>query len=218
VIEGAGVTEPGPGAPANPLPYPEDRADIVRTLRQPWGHLWLRIVARLMEWLSDLQPKKLNYSEVTPQLAVGGAFRTGQIKHLQARGVTAVVDCREEAKDDPRALGGAGIELLHLPAPDRYSLSFDQLSEGARWVNERLAGGGRVFMHCEHGVGRGPLMACAVLVVQGHSAPEALRIVRAGRWQAMPNDRQLAGLLAFEDEWRRRTRAIPRAATESAES
>ncbi|MCA1647623.1 MAG: phosphatase, partial [Chloroflexi bacterium] len=58
------------------------------------------------------------------------------------------------------------------------------------------------FLHCEHGVGRGPLMACAVLVAQGCSAPEALRLVRAARWQALPNDRQLAALLNFEKTWR----------------
>jgi hypothetical protein len=47
-------------------------------------------------------------------------------------------------------------------------------------------------------------MATAVLIAQGHSATEALRIVRSGRWQALPNDRQLAALLMFEDEWKRR--------------
>jgi hypothetical protein len=47
-------------------------------------------------------------------------------------------------------------------------------------------------------------MACAVLVAQGYGAPEALRIVRSARWQALPNDRQLAALLNFEQEWRKR--------------
>jgi hypothetical protein len=41
-----------------------------------------------------------------------------------------------------------------------------------------------------------------VLVAQGYSAPEALHTVRAARWQALPNDRQLRALLAFEDQWR----------------
>jgi hypothetical protein len=45
-------------------------------------------------------------------------------------------------------------------------------------------------------------MACAVLVAQGYGAPEALRIVRTARWQALPNDRQLEALLAFERKWR----------------
>lgn len=189
---------------ANPLPYPDDRGEIEKTLQQPFGHIWLRIVARLMEWLSDLQPKQLNYSDITPQIAVGGSFRNGQIKHLKARGVTAVVDCREEAKDDPARLAEAGIQLLHLPTTDRYALSFEQLVEGVNWVLDHMGGGGKAFMHCEHGVGRGPLMGCAVLVAQGHTAPEALRIIRAGRWQAMPNDRQLEALLEFEKMWRAR--------------
>ena len=188
----------------NPLPYPSDRAQILGAFRQPLGRLWLRLMARLMEWLTDVQPKQLNYSRVTPQLAVGGAFRKGQIKHLRQRGVTAVVDCRQEARDDPAALAVAGIEFLHLPTPDRHGFTYDQLHEGVEWVLDHVARGGQAFLHCEHGVGRGPLMACAVLVAQGYSAPEALRIVRAARWQALPNDRQLAALLAFEGEWRAR--------------
>jgi protein-tyrosine phosphatase len=156
-----------------------------------------------MEWLTDLQPKQLNYSEVTPQLAVGGAFRKRQIKRLKQRGVTAVVDCREEAQDDPAALSAAGIKFLHIPTADRHGFTYAQMHEGVDWVLDHLSNGGRAFLHCEHGVGRGPLMACAVLVAQGYPAPEALNIVRRGRWQALPNDRQLAALLNFEQEWKR---------------
>ena len=47
-------------------------------------------------------------------------------------------------------------------------------------------------------------MTCAVLIAQGHTAPEALRLVRSARWQAMPNDRQLKALVDFETEYRRR--------------
>jgi len=73
----------------------------------------------------------------------------------------------------------------------------------AQRVLDHIANGGRAFLHCEHGVGRGPLMTCAVLVAQGYTAPEALRIVRSARWQALPNDRQLAALLDFEQTWRK---------------
>jgi hypothetical protein len=188
-------------------PYPTTRAEIVGLFRQPLGRLWLRVLARLMEWLTDVQPKQLNYSDVTPQLAVGGAFRKRQIKRLKHRGVTAVVDCRVEARDDAEALARAGIDFLHVPTPDRYGFTYEQMSEGVEWVLEHLANGGRAFLHCEHGVGRGPLMTCAVLVGQGYGAPEALRLVRSKRWQALPNDRQLEALLQFEREWRRRASA-----------
>ena len=191
-----------------PFPYPSDREAIAKAFRWPLGRIWLRVLARLMEWLTDLQPKQLNYSDVTPQLAVGGAFRTRQIKRLRQRGVTAVVDCRLEAQDNPQALAAAGIEFLHLPTLDRHGFTYAQLHEGVDWVLEHVSEGGRAFLHCEHGVGRGPLMTCAVLVGQGYSAPEALHIVRTARWQALPNDRQLAALLAFEEEWRRERGAM----------
>jgi protein-tyrosine phosphatase len=187
---------------SSPLPYPGDREAIDQSFSRPLGRIWLRVLARLMEWLTDVQPKQLNYSDISPQLAVGGAFRKRQIKRLKQRGVTAVVDCRLEAEDDAEALAHAGIRFLHLPTLDRHGFTYDQLHEGVDWVLDHTANGGRAFMHCEHGVGRGPLMACAVLVAQGHSAPEALRIVRTARWQALPNDRQLAALLNFEREWR----------------
>ena len=56
-------------APPSPLPYPSDREAIVQSFRWPLGRIWLRILARLMEWLTDIQPKQLNYSDITSQLA-----------------------------------------------------------------------------------------------------------------------------------------------------
>src|SRR5260370_38167536 len=112
------------------LPYPQDREAITKAFRWPLGRIWLRVLARLMEWLTDLQPKQLNYSDVTPQLAVGGAFRTRQIKRLKQRGVTAVVDCRLEAQDNPQPLAAAGIEFLHLPTLDRHGFTHAQLTAG----------------------------------------------------------------------------------------
>ena len=115
-----------------------------------------------------------------------------------------MVDCRGEAEDDAAALERAGISFLHLPTPDHFALSDDQLYRGVEWVLDHLAHGGRAYLHCEHGVGRGPLMGCAVLIAQGLSASQALHLVKSRRWQAMPNDRQLAALADFECAWRQR--------------
>jgi Dual specificity phosphatase, catalytic domain len=189
------------------MAYPSDREAIIASFRRPLGRIWLRVLARLMERLTDIQPKQLNYSDVTPQIAVGGAFRKRQIKRLKHRGVTAVVDCRQEARDDAAALRDAGIDFVHIPTLDRHSFTYDQMLYGVEWVLEHTSRGGRAFVHCEHGVGRGPLLTCCVLVAQGYTAPEALRIVRSARWQALPNDRQLTALLSFERQWRERPAA-----------
>jgi len=165
------------------------------------GKLWLRGIARILEYSTKLNRQSLNLSRITDELVVGGAVPVRSYGRLKAMGVTAVIDLREEAKDDEAALAKLGIELLYLPATDRYAASQDQLRTGAEWAVERIKQGGQVYAHCKHGVGRGPLMGLAIMVAQGETSSAALRKLRSMRWQAAPNDRQLAALLEFEREW-----------------
>jgi protein tyrosine phosphatase (PTP) superfamily phosphohydrolase (DUF442 family) len=168
------------------------------------GKLWLRGIARILEYSTRLHRKTLNLSRISDQLVVGGSVPTWAYPRLKAMGVTAVIDLREEAKDDEAALAKLGIELLYLPATDRYAASQDQLRQGVEWAVERIERGGQVYAHCKHGVGRGPLMGLAILVARGETSSSARRLLRSMRWQAAPNDRQLAALLAFETAWRGR--------------
>ena len=165
------------------------------------GKLWLRGVARILEYTTRFNRQSLNLSRITDQLVVGGSIPVHSYGRLKAMGVTAVIDLREEAKDDQEALARHGIELLHLPATDRYAASQDQLRAGAEWALGRIQQGGQVYAHCKHGVGRGPLMGLAIMVAQGETSSSALRRLRSMRWQAAPNDRQLAALLEFERAW-----------------
>ncbi len=145
-------------------------------------------------------PDKLNMSWVTKHLAVGGRIRPEDIKALSLVGVTHVVDTRSEYSDDEQALRAEGIELLYLPTPDTYPLTVEQLHQGAAWAQERIKNGGRVLIHCEHGVGRSVLLTCAVLVYGGMHAHDALQLVQQQRWQAAPNHRQVARLKEFESD------------------
>ena len=186
---------------------PRERREDERGLLwwlNPLGKLWLRGVARILEYSTRLHGKQLNLSRITDQLVVGGSIPVRAYPRLKAMGVTGVIDLREEARDDEEALDRLGIELLYLPATDRYAASQEQLLRGTEWTLERLRQGGQVYAHCKHGVGRGPLMGLAILVAQGYNAGEAMRIMRGGRWQAAPNDRQLEALVAFERTWSER--------------
>ncbi len=169
---------------------------------------WTRVAARLFPENSKAEqlaqalhislPDKLNMSWVTEHLAVGGRVRPEDIPALAATGITHVVDTRSEYCDDVQAMGREHIELLHLPTPDTYPLTVEQLQQGAAWVYERIEKGGRCLIHCEHGVGRSVLLTCAVLVYGGMHAQDALQLVQEKRWQAAPNHRQVARLREFE--------------------
>ena len=128
---------------------------------------------------------------------MGGAFHLRDIARLRRIGISAVVDCREEAADDEEALRRCGIAYLRLPTPDARGLSQEALDLGVGWVLQRLHRGEKVLIHCGHGVGRGPLLACCVLVADGRSAEDALKLLKTRRWQASPNAEQLAAL----QEW-----------------
>jgi protein-tyrosine phosphatase len=143
-------------------------------------------------------PDKLNMSWITPHLAVGGRIHPEDIKELAAAGVTHVVDTRSEYCDDAGALAKEHIGFLHLPTDDMRPLTIEQMLHGAQWVQERMEQGGRVLIHCEHGVGRSALLTSAVLVYEGMHAYDAMHLVQEKRWQAAPNHRQVKRLREFE--------------------
>ncbi len=169
---------------------------------------WTRIAVRLFPENSKSEqlarslhiplPDKLNMSWVNDHLAVGGRVRPEDIHTLGLSGVTHVIDTRSEYHDDEEALAQEHIQLLYLPTPDTYPLTVEQLAEGAKWANEAIKDGGRVLIHCEHGVGRSVLLTCATLMYEGMSARDALALVQQKRWQAAPNERQVARLKEFE--------------------
>jgi protein-tyrosine phosphatase len=177
---------------------------IMRVLYRSWTRVAARFFPenspgeRMAQKLHLPLPDKLNMSWVNEHLAVGGRIRPADIKALAASGVTQVVDTRSEYQDDQEALAKENIELLYLPTPDTYPLSVAQLMQGAEWADAKIRKGGRVLIHCEHGVGRSVLLTCAVLVYEGMHARDALELVKKQRWQASPNQRQVSRLREFE--------------------
>ncbi|HEY0756543.1 MAG TPA: dual specificity protein phosphatase [Ktedonobacteraceae bacterium] len=177
---------------------------IARLLYRRWTRIAVRLfpeeskAERLAHKLHIPLPDQLNLDWVTDQLAVGGRVHPDDIPALARVGITHVIDTRSEHCDDVAAMTREHIQLLYLPAKDTYPLTVDQLLEGARWAAEHMQQGGRVLIHCEHGVGRSVLLTCSVLVYSGLSAHEALRLVQQKRWQAAPNHRQIQRLREFE--------------------
>ena len=177
---------------------------IMRLLYRYWTRIAVRLFPensvgeRIAHALHIPLPDKLNLSWVNDHLAVGGRIRPEDIHALGQSGVTHVIDTRSEYRDDEEMLKKENITLLYLPTPDTYPLSVEQLSKGAKWANAAIKDGGRVLIHCEHGVGRSVLLTCATLVQDGMSARDALTLVQQKRWQAASNERQVGRLKDFE--------------------
>ena len=135
-------------------------------------------------------------SWVLPDLALGGRLADGApARFAREHGIRRVVDLRVEACDDAELLRAHGIELLHLPTRDLCAVAPEMLDRGVAWVNRQLEGGERVYVHCEHGIGRSALLVCCVLVSRGHLPRSALDLTKAGRAKVCPNPEQLHALL-----------------------
>lgn len=142
-----------------------------------------------------------NFDWVTPSLAVGGSFPLERTEEVaRAHGVRAVVDLREEACDDETELTRYGVAFLHLPTEDMRGVSQPMLDEGAAWTRERLDGGDKVLIHCEHGIGRSALLALCVLSAEGAAPAAALLALKDAREKVSPSEHQYRAWA----EWLRR--------------
>ena len=149
----------------------------------------------------------MDLSWVTPHLALGGSFGMEEAVELaREQGIERVVDLRSERCDDEEVLRSHGVVLLKLPTDDGCAVSQEMLDEGVAWVDAQLAAGRRVFVHCEHGIGRSALLAVCVLVFRGHDPLEALGLLKQARRKASPSPQQLE---AFRTWVSRRAAGVP---------
>lgn len=88
---------------------------------------------------------------------------------------------------------GFGIEVLAFPIRDVSTPRAEQdqeLGDLIKCINDRLARGQTVVVHCRGGVGRSGLVASAVLVTHGHEPAAAIDIVRSARPGAVETPQQ----------------------------
>ena len=72
-----------------------------------------------------------NFHWITHELAVGGSFASEHVARLaDEHGIGAVVDLRNEDRDDEQLLRAHGITLLHLPTEDMCGVEAPHLAQG----------------------------------------------------------------------------------------
>jgi predicted protein tyrosine phosphatase len=132
------------------------------------------------------------YSSILPGIHIGGQYSAKGWPILQARGVTSVVDMRDEYGDARHGL--APERYLYLPTVDNTAPSLQHLQQGITFIHDELARGGQVYIHCWEGVGRAPTMAAAYLVSTGLRPREAWGKIKACRPFIRPSLQQLEQL------------------------
>lgn len=137
---------------------------------------------------------------VAPWLLIGPQLLIEQYVDLRRRGVTHVVDLREEASDDADALAAMGFRWRRFPVPDRQAPTHEQLASIVAWLDADADPNvdQAVYIHCHAGQGRTPAVAMALLMQHDLSLAEAHRLVRAARPESSPTAAQQTWLQEVE--------------------
>jgi protein tyrosine phosphatase (PTP) superfamily phosphohydrolase (DUF442 family) len=152
----------------------------------------------IMRYITSFGHPPPDLDFVADNLAVGGALRSDeQIDALPGLGIGSVVDVRLESKDDVAELERLGIHFLHLPTKDWTPLHPDDMETGVAWVLAEMAAGRKVLVHCQHGIGRSVILVAAVLVKQGYTWQDAMRLIQSKRLGAGPHGDQLEALAQY---------------------
>ncbi|MGA0604794.1 protein-tyrosine phosphatase family protein [Phenylobacterium sp. VNQ135] len=139
-----------------------------------------------------------NFSWITADLAVGGAFERGRAATLaKDHGLGAVIDVRVEECDDPDELAACGLKFLHLPTEDLRGVSQPMLDEGVRFARAMAQERRKLLIHCQHGIGRSATVALCVLVDRGLPPMEALTTAKDARALVSPSRWQYEAWVAW---------------------
>lgn len=138
----------------------------------------------------------LKRSQITADLFLGSQYSLLGLQKLEALGITAIVNMRMHS--DYADAVYKGIKYLHLPTPDNTPPSLAILEQGADFVDKEIKNGGKVYVHCRQGLGRGPTMTMAYLIKIGMTFEDAFTLVRKIRTFINPRPSQIDQLKKLE--------------------
>lgn len=143
-----------------------------------------------------LKPRHpFEYSQITEQLYVA-AWPIGEnYAEIVDLGVRLVINM-DWVPADPK-LGEAPLHLLTLETRDSplTPMPLDKLYKGVEAAANTMAAGEKVMVYCKGGVHRSVVMACCILISQGFSAEEAMRLVKEKRPVAEPESGHYAKVI-----------------------
>ena len=134
-------------------------------------------------------------------LACAYPRRTGAFSTLAAHGITVLVNLHERPHD-PARLRQHGLTENHLPVRDFTAPSPEQLAAGVAAIEQAVAEGKKVAVHCGGGLGRtGTLLAC-YLVRCGMTSDDAIAQIRAIRPGSVETRAQADAVMAYAQSCR----------------
>ncbi len=145
----------------------------------------------------------MDYSKITDDLFIGTTPTVPDYEHLRELGVRLVINMRltHYPRADAYVQPLSFLSLRTIDSPF-FPIPIQKLQRGARLALETIRGGGKVYAHCAGGRHRGVAMGACILVAQGHSPLEAMKLIAERRSFADPHIFYIRSqILRFALEW-----------------
>jgi hypothetical protein len=145
----------------------------------------------------------MNFSQITDDLFIGTTPFVRDYNDLRALGVQLVINMRL-THFPPSDLYHQPLSFLSLRTIDSpfFPIPIQKLQRGARLALETIGNGGKVYAHCAGGRHRGVAMGACILVAQGHSPIDAMKLIKDRRSFADPHIYYIRNqILRFALEW-----------------
>lgn len=138
----------------------------------------------------------LRRCQITSDLFLGSQYSHLGLRKLKSLGITAIVNMREHSVYEEARY--EGVQYLHLPTVDNTPPPLDVLKKGIDFVDAEIKNGGKVYIHCRQGLGRGPTMTIAYLISTGLTYDDAFAMVKKVRTFINPRPSQITRLKELE--------------------
>ncbi len=134
-----------------------------------------------------------------------GAFPFSfDVSNMQRAGVGAVVNTCEEYAGPVAAYERAGIEQLRVPTVDFTPPSLESVESAVAFMQQQIAQGRRVYVHCKAGRARsGTVVLCYLIAAQDMTPDQAQQRILARRPHANPRLAQRRVVQQFWENHRR---------------
>lgn len=171
---------------------------VYRLIRQLWAQgsylMFLAAYDKLARMVTGHPTWR--FTHITPEIWLGAQPAKWVWPTLSKAGITGVVNLRQEY-DYQHEIGSLPLKYLYLPTEDNTAPTLDQMRRGAAFITTEIQQGGRVYIHCWEGLGRGPTMAATYFVSIGATPAEAWAKIRRVRPFIRPTASQQQRLEEF---------------------
>ncbi len=147
--------------------------------------------------------RTLDYSNITDQLLIGVTPRVKDYIVLKSLGIKLIINMRAD-RYAPARRDRKLIKTVWVPTFDSRLIPIrpDYLAPTVKLALDIISGGGKVYVYCRKGRHRSIVMGAAILIAQGFSVDETIKIIKNHRQNADPDKRHIKqAIIDFAKFW-----------------